>query len=45
MMEETKVKDQDERSEWVAPAIKEWDIVTETQSGFKGSGVDNNIYS
>ena len=45
MMDDTKVKEQDERSEWEAPTIKEWDVVTETQTSLNVGGVDNTIYS
>ena len=45
MMDDVKVKEQDERSEWVAPTIKEWDVVTETQTSLTLGAGDNTIYS
>ena len=45
MKDDTKVIEKDERSEWVAPTIKEWDVVAETQSSYSGTGPDNAIYS
>ncbi len=33
MKDDMKMEEQDKRLEWVAPAITEWDVVAETQSG------------
>jgi hypothetical protein len=44
-MDDTKVIEQDERCEWVAPTIKEWDVVSETQSAVPSGTFDGNTYS
>ncbi len=38
------MNEQDERLEWVAPAITEWDVVAETQAGAV-SNIDGPGYS
>lgn len=45
MKDDPRMDNQDERAEWVAPTIIEWDVVDETKSGFTGTGEDNLFYS
>lgn len=45
MKDEVRTNDQDERLEWVAPTIKEWDVVAETQNQPVGIGADTGVYS
>ena len=46
MKDDGRMNDQDERMEWMTPAITEWDVVTETQAGGLLSGTwDGASYS